>query len=821
MARSRFLTPLALAALLVLPSAGAKAQTKRALLIGIDRYAYPESLAAWQPRAEQQVSAWRRRVEGASAFKQAGQPSGADEGRTPVSRLDGAVNDAIAMQQILIARFGFPTANVRVLQDAQATRAGILRALQQLADETKPGDLVVVYYAGHGSQRFNSLMRRAGKLNNLEQTLVPADANAGQFDLRSADINPFFNRMLDGGAELTLIFDSCHSGAVTRSPMVPTGVRWAAADPRDALDADDPVPPDSKGALVLAAAQDFQLAKEYRSPEGTPHGAFTYFLLSALRRTPHAPASRIFASVRARLQEHDLSQVPVLRPGKEDRPLFSREAVPDDGRVVVPVQRVDGDTVLLLGGSALEIGPETELRLIDPRQPRDSVRLRIARVTGLGTSRAVAIQGLASSLSAGDLLEVTSWVSPGRPLLRVWLPDRVDNTELTAAARTIAPLRSSTSVEWVNDLTMLPDDGRPLYWVRYSDIAWMIQGPRGETSAVLRRGATARAIEQAIAKLESAAQTARAAAAKAVRDTVATVGAPRVVVLMPLLRSQWREIGLGTPGSRTLAISVAESVVGADYVLAGRLEADGSTSLAWMRPDARQTLEVTSSLPARTSWFGTRGDAASNSAQADSLRRTAIALARIRGWLTLEPPPGSGRSFPFELVIRNRATGEEKRTGLTRRGEVYDLLLRRDSAVTSESIRPHWVYVAGLDSWGGGELLWSSSNRVPPDSAGATMTRAQYALTTPRDTIQVGCPLGVDTFLMVATQEPIDETVFSFSRVQTSATRGNPLVELFRSTSAATRGNETNRAVPSNWSIQRVIVRSVGADGTSDNRQCQ
>src|SRR5690242_5232981 len=68
-----------------------------------------------------------------------------------VPSLSGSLNDVAAMREVLITRWGFDARNVRTLTEREATRAGILAALQQLVREAGPSDVVYVHYSGHGS----------------------------------------------------------------------------------------------------------------------------------------------------------------------------------------------------------------------------------------------------------------------------------------------------------------------------------------------------------------------------------------------------------------------------------------------------------------------------------------------------------------------------------------------------------------------------------------------------------------------------------------------------------------------------------------------
>ena len=89
----------------------ASAQTRRALLIGINEYQTEE-----------------------------------------FQDLRGAVNDVVAMREILISKYNFPESNITVLTDSDATRQNILDAMDDLVGDSTADDMVYVHYSGHGSQ---------------------------------------------------------------------------------------------------------------------------------------------------------------------------------------------------------------------------------------------------------------------------------------------------------------------------------------------------------------------------------------------------------------------------------------------------------------------------------------------------------------------------------------------------------------------------------------------------------------------------------------------------------------------------------------------
>ena len=65
--------------------------------------------------------------------------------------LQGAVTDALNVKQALL-QYGFPSSNVVTLLDGQATRAAILKGLDDLVAQTPDSGLAVVAIAGHSRQ---------------------------------------------------------------------------------------------------------------------------------------------------------------------------------------------------------------------------------------------------------------------------------------------------------------------------------------------------------------------------------------------------------------------------------------------------------------------------------------------------------------------------------------------------------------------------------------------------------------------------------------------------------------------------------------------
>lgn len=99
---------------------------------------------------------------------------------------------------------GVPDEQVVYLQDAQATKAHVQHALNKLLDETDDGDLLIVYFAGHGYRN-----------TDTDQTWF-ATYDAGKKDQSGWSVKSIFNAIDErfSGNRALLVADCCHSGAL-------------------------------------------------------------------------------------------------------------------------------------------------------------------------------------------------------------------------------------------------------------------------------------------------------------------------------------------------------------------------------------------------------------------------------------------------------------------------------------------------------------------------------------------------------------------------------------------------------------------------------
>ncbi|MDY7076126.1 MAG: caspase family protein [Chloroflexota bacterium] len=181
--------------------------------------------------------------------------------------LPNTVDDAVGLAEILTdpARCAYLPGQVHLLVAEQATRAGILFALNALVQSTDFQSTVIVYFSGHGYQTISStgesyyLLPHGYEIERLYQTGV----SGAEFADRLRAIP---------SQKLLVLLDCCHAGGVGEAKA--PGLRMAKS----------PLPPEAQsllaegsGRVLIASSQEEEL-----SFAGRPYSAFTLALIEAL-----------------------------------------------------------------------------------------------------------------------------------------------------------------------------------------------------------------------------------------------------------------------------------------------------------------------------------------------------------------------------------------------------------------------------------------------------------------------------------------------------------------------------------------------------------
>jgi Caspase domain len=391
----------------------------------------------------------------------------------PYNRLNGCVNDVLAMKLTLGSQFGFAESDIEVLLDDKAKRDDILAAFDRLVDRTSSGDLVVIHYSGHGSQVPDL---EGDESDGFDETIIPHDS--GRVDKPNRDVtdDEIYERLRRLSAKtdaITLIFDCCHSGTITRDAFGELS-RWVEPDLRSEQDSGRPKPsvspetiaelkglqaksaqgtsrdvgptsfvPLDSSYVLIAGCTDEERSFEYKA-RGTGgdvrHGALSYFLLQEIAKAPQGSTYRdVFEKAASQVTTTYSNQHPQIE-GAADRELFgSRNFVPMRHVLVTAVK---ANKITLAAGSAqgVTVGStyavyEQGVKQVGPSTKR------------LGLVKITAARGLSSDAEPVDVPDLAAIVPNCRaveedhvlpPMVQVAeVVDRTGRPEVLQAVETI------------------------------------------------------------------------------------------------------------------------------------------------------------------------------------------------------------------------------------------------------------------------------------------------------------------------------------------------------------------------------------------------
>jgi hypothetical protein len=230
----------------------------------------------------------------------------------------GAERDAQDMEQLLLQSLGFPAAAIHRLNGSQATSAEIAREFRQwLIRDTRAGDRIFFYYAGHGSYLRDD---DGDEKDGYDETIVPYDATPnGPGMIRDDQLSRWMAEL--AGRRVVMVFDSCHSGTIARS-FGGTAAKDESAryirpadselqeksrsrillETSDGRIGDAPALKAPAPALIISAAGPMQTAHSMKL-DGIWHGALTLALRDALEHGPgdSVPVGQLKGMLRKRI----------------------------------------------------------------------------------------------------------------------------------------------------------------------------------------------------------------------------------------------------------------------------------------------------------------------------------------------------------------------------------------------------------------------------------------------------------------------------------------------------------------------------------------
>ena len=256
--------------------------------------------------------------------------------------LKGCETDVELMRKVLTTKYGFPKENIGVVLSEEATKENMVAALKEwLIEKPKAGDIVILYYSGHGVQIADT---SGDEEDGFDEAFCPTDVKLNESKTE------FLNVLLDDELDellsqiptdnVTAILDSCHSGTATKS-LISVGMSQSRVINRDLLLVanQNPKPPKNEkppqgssrapgnpSHVVITGCDDHEVSQErtWYSPDTGyfRSGVLTKYLVDELnQQQPDITYTDLMARIRQKIGTGAV-QTPQLY-GDTERPIFS------------------------------------------------------------------------------------------------------------------------------------------------------------------------------------------------------------------------------------------------------------------------------------------------------------------------------------------------------------------------------------------------------------------------------------------------------------------------------------------------------------------
>ncbi|RYY54482.1 MAG: caspase family protein [Chitinophagaceae bacterium] len=291
-----------------------------------------------------------------------------------------ALNDIPFVRNALLKN-DFPVKNIDTLVNAKATKAGILKAMDQLRMKVTPGDVVVIHFSCHGQQIRDQRTVELGRDEDdgYDEALVPYDAQSqysatgyrGENHLRDDDLDPVLSaiRMKIGrSGSLLVLLDACHSGTGTRA----SGFAVSRGEPKPFIDPEYPMTglvdmgenpgffsgSDSVANMVVFSGTGPNQLNYQLRVDNQDVGSLSFAFYKAMQELgPGSSYRLLFEKIRATIQAGIPDQLPVAE-GDLDQVVFSGDYKKANEswyiRVGAPKRNAASDTVFMLGKGRMD-----------------------------------------------------------------------------------------------------------------------------------------------------------------------------------------------------------------------------------------------------------------------------------------------------------------------------------------------------------------------------------------------------------------------------------------------------------------------------------
>jgi hypothetical protein len=222
------------------------------------------------------------------------------------NELNGCISDVESIKERLSTN-GF--SDITVITDNttnKPTKNNILDAFKKLLNSSKPNDLLVFTYSGHGSYINDT---NNDERSPYDQCIIPLDFDKNGIILDD-ELKQIIQTHLKPKVTLFALFDSCFSGSVL-------DLRYQFMDSLnyDKFTENDKADETQSDVFMISGCTDTQTSVE-AFINNKPNGAMTWSLLESLKQKPNCTWRELIKNMRSLLKTSNYNQIPQFSCGQ-------------------------------------------------------------------------------------------------------------------------------------------------------------------------------------------------------------------------------------------------------------------------------------------------------------------------------------------------------------------------------------------------------------------------------------------------------------------------------------------------------------------------
>ncbi len=746
--------------------------------------------------------------------------------------LRGTQND-VALMKGLLAEYGFKeesagaanekfpcgqqtaASSVKTLCSEQATRDGILQGFRKqlienaknyfetnklTANDRDKGATVVFYYSGHGSKLED---KNGDESDGIDETIVAQDSDRnGVKDIIDDEFDAFYKELSQYTTNITMMFDSCHSGSVTRggSPKSVERTIKSKSNSRGGnptLNDGINIPGKSDYVTISGSLPTQESQEDVFTDTATKKeqwdGALTYNFVNLTRQNPGLTYREIINLMRPAVSK--FNQTPQVE-GDIDRQIFGGSSTRGEVSLAIvgapqKVQRTFAATY----SSATRDTPVTPETTVEVNE----IKLAVGAIVGAGKGAAIAVFGTNQSdktrrqigsgivTSAGDftstaevsLFDANTKDIPADATVKIVSPSFNKDDKQIVALDIAAGSKAANESKTLTDIETKLKDNALLKTVKTPNLLSSIGTSRSANSTAAPE--------------------------------------PKPDWNVAVVRGTYKDFKFGNPQPDFSKITPA-----------GKGESDDAcrqTKFAGSKAVAPSDTEQgffligkADKMPLYNLWFSADNPNAGK-CLADALEK----YARIENLRNLTSG-GSNLNENIKVEVVKLDSMENVNRDLAQcNAEKNTLAVKADSdgqiqfkpndlyylKITNASERDLYLYIYSLTTGGGINLIYPVEGSAGSEKikAGQTICTIQKEILFQVDAPEVSPP-GVETLKIIATKQEFPGTLLSQAALFNGRGDGSPLEQLLRQAASGKRSGAVSFAV-SDWATKNINIEIV------------